>query len=524
MKRNTTLLADQVRNKLTAKCVTAIVTEAFINALPFDKTEVASEAQNLSKYAIGVVEKMHPETILERACEATLHDQKQHLYVKTLTEAIEGIVEIATKRIVQESMRSDIPSPEVIAQAKLNSDETEKLVNASKKAGNEEVAKLVKDSMINVIKEEKSAYETAAKLREEVKGVIKQENEELHEELAEDALESYFKLVLDPTDARDHISVFSRMQDVCMEAIMHSTEQIEKEIPYKTLEKITLESTFPYFDLSNRSLIDELNNALIITESAGEESGECDMDEKRKKVAKTAFICTICIMTLLQTLKTMHLAKPALADVKNFVDEPTNIKKLTNINLANIEDKVGSVVNDAKKAVALGAYNTIELSQAKESLEKARDILEKMVVRESDMDAKTAIVSKINTALESLKEPKTEIKDTTGYFINRLREANLANLEHGVKLMSKRPDVTEVHVLVESCKECVDGLSLPISLKGMAENGRCVGDFTVQINALPDFGKTVVDVVREAANYCDFGSKTVKLYFTDKGYCDRLKG
>ena len=521
MKRNTALLSDQVRNKLTAKCVSAIVTEAFINALPFDRSEIVSESQNLGKYAINVVSKMHPETILSRASEATIHDQKQHLYVQNLREAIESVVEIATKRIVNESLTSDLTSPEIVAQAKLNSDETEKLVNASKKTGTDAVAKLVKDSMIDVIKEEKNAYETSAKLKAEVKEVIKQEGEALTAELSDDeALEAYFNLVLDPTDARDHISVFSRMQDVCMEAVLHSTETYEGEIPYNTLEKITLESTFPYFDLSNRSLTEELENALIVTESM---DGECDMDEKKKKVAKTAFICTVCIMTLLQTLKSMHLAKPEISDIKNFVEEPTSIKKLTNINLANIDDKVGSVVNDAKRVVAMGSYNTVELTQAKESLEKARTILEKMVVSESDMAAKEGIVSKINKALESFKEPKSEIKDTTGYFTNRLREENLVGLEHAVKLMAKKPGVSEIRVLVDSAEECATNMKLPISVKGLTAGGQCVGDYTVQINALPDFGKTVAEVVRESAMFCDFGSKPVKMYFTDNGRCVDIK-
>ena len=61
MKRNTALLADQVRNKLTNKCLTAIVAEAYVNSLPFDKFEVIMEAGNFAEYVSGVVSKMHPE-------------------------------------------------------------------------------------------------------------------------------------------------------------------------------------------------------------------------------------------------------------------------------------------------------------------------------------------------------------------------------------------------------------------------------------------------------------------------------
>ena len=156
MKRNVALLTDQVRNKLTGKCVSAIVTEAFINALPFDKSALASEATSLSQYSARVIGKMHPENILDKALEGIAGNKEHHLYVSNLKDSIDAVVESATKRIVAESLTIDVPTPEIIAQVKLNEDETEKLVNASKQSGTDAVANLVKDKMIQVIKDEKT--------------------------------------------------------------------------------------------------------------------------------------------------------------------------------------------------------------------------------------------------------------------------------------------------------------------------------------------------------------------------------
>jgi len=525
MKRNTSLLADQVRNKLTGKCTTGIITEAFINALPFDKDELANEAANLSRYAVNVIDKMHPETLLDRALESTLGNQKANLYVSNLKSAIDDVVTTATKRIVQESLVSDNPTPEIVAQTKLNSDETEKLVAASKKSGTDEVAKLVKEKMINVIKDEKTAYETSAKLREEVKDVIRQEREDLKAELTNDeAIESYFSLVLEPTDAREHISVFSKMQDVCMEGILHSREEYDGEIPYSTLEKITLESTFPYFDLSNKTLMEDLENMMIVTESVSECSEE-ESEIKKKKIAKTAFICTICIMTLLETLKTMHIAKPSIADVKNFVDDNTSVKKLTNVTLANVEDKVNAVVNDTKKSVAMGAYNTLELEQAKESLEKVKGIIDSMIVAESDTECKSRILTKIDSGLDSINSSnKEENKTVTGHFITRLKEENLANLEHGIQILAKKPMVQEIKVSVRSDLKCSENSKVDIELKGVDASGSPVAVYMISIHALEEFGATVAEVIRDCANYCNLGNKPVKMYFTDSGYAVPLKG
>lgn len=526
MKRNTTLLTEQVRTKLMGKCVTAIVTEAFINALPFDKKELANESANMTRYAANIISKMHPETLLERAMESTKHDSNAHLYVQNLSEAIEGVVTAATKRIVQESFSTENVVPEIVAQAKLNSDETEKFVQASKHSGTDAVAKLVKDKMIDVIKDEREAYETEAKLRDSVREIIRQEKDDLKEATAEnDALESYLSLVLAPTDARRHISVFSKMQDVCMEAVMHSNEKYDGEIPYNTMEKITLESTFNYFDLSDRSILDDLNSMTIITESMGTDCTEADVEEKKKKIAKTAFICSICIMTLLETLKTMHLAKPEMADVKNFVDNATNINNLVKGDLKNVEDRVTLATNDVKKSVALGAYNTLELAQAKESLEKVKGILDKMVVTESEMARKDRIINKINSALESMTDKRSESNiPVTGHFVNRLRDENMANLEHAVKLIATKPMVQTIQIALSDDLKCTENAKVEIEIRGNAASGACVATNTITIHALSDFGQTVVDIVRDCANYCDFGPKAVKMYFTNKGYEVPLKG
>lgn len=525
MKRNMSLLTDQVRSKLTGKCTTAVITEAFINALPFDKTELANESVNLSKYAARVIEKMHPDSILENAIESTINDSKANLYVSNLKNAINSVVEIATQRIVQESACTEETTPEIIANTRLNSDETEKIVAASKQSGTDAVAKLVKEKMINVIKDEKSAYEISTKIREEIKDVIKKERDDLRATLEEDdAIESYLNLVLEPTDARNHISVFSKMQDVCMEAIMHSTEEYSGEIPYATIEKITLESTFPMFDLSNKDLIEDLNSMLIVTESL-KECSDAELAEKKGKVAKTAFICTICIMTLLETLKTMHLAKPELADIKNFVNDSTTIKNLTKVNLANVEDKVNAVINDSKKSVAMGSYNLVELSQAKESLEQAKGLIEKIDATGAEDVRKTRIINNINSALTTINTTKSsDDKSISGHFTNRLKEENLSSLEHGISLLSKKPIVREIRIYLRSDLKCGDKSKVDVELRGLDSSGGTVAIYNISIHALNEFGETVAEVIRDCANYCDLGAKPVSMYFTDSGYVVPVKG
>ena len=526
MKRNIPLLTNQVRDKLTAKCVTAIVAEAFINALPLNKDEIVYESAYLTNYVSQVMSKMHPENILDRAFEATMGDHKAHLYVTNLKEAVESVVDSATKRIVQEALSNEHGTPEIIEQVKLDSEETQKLVDASKKTGTDAVAKIVKDNLIDAIKDEKNAYEEAAKLREEIKEVIKGEPESMDETFDDSAVESYLNLVLTSTDVRQHVSFFSRLQDVCMEALFHSTEEYYGEIPYETMEKITLESTLPYFDLSQRSLIEEIKSMNIVTESAIDEG--CDPEEKAhkmKKIAKTAFICSICIMTMLQTLKTMHLAKPTVNEVRTFVDNPTNVRDMVNTNLDKVEDGVDNATDAVKKSVALGAVNAVEMEQAKEQLENIRALLDKMVVTESESGRKSRIINKLNSAIESLSDKLPEETTTmTDSFTNRLKEENLANLEYGIKLLSRKPMVQELQIAVRSDMNTSENAKVEVEIKGMDAGGSCVATYMVSMHTLKEFGATVAEVIRDTANYLDLGPKPVKMYFTDSGYAVPLKG
>ena len=528
MKRNIMLLSDQVKTALEKKCVSAIVAEAFINALPFDSDEVAKEASNLARYSSTLVSKMHPETLLSKAAEATINDPKASLFVKNLRDSLSVVIEAATKRIVTECGNSSQSNSEIIEAIKLNDEETDKLVEASKKSGIDAVSNLVKEKVIDVIKDEKNAYETSLKMREEIKEIINEPSESLAEMENEnvDAVEAYLDIILKPSDPRSHISFFSKLQDVCMEALTYSTEDQIGEIPYETLTQISLESTLPYFDIKNRTLMEEINRVKIVN-SIAQESSELSPEEvaiKKKKIAKTAFICSICIMTFLEAMKTMHLIKPSINEIRNYVDKNTDIKDIEMKSLSRIEGKVNTAIDEVKKTAAMGALGKVDLENNKLALENAKKEIEKLAVLESEIDTKNRIIDRINNTIISLEKTATEsLGVDMGYFATRMKEENLASLTRAITSISRKPNVMESVISVRSSDTSKNNPKAVLEMTGVDAAGNNVASHVFMLHCLESFGSTAVEVLRDCAQYVDLGNKPISIYFTDSAYKVPLK-
>ena len=546
MKRNKFLLSSQLRSKILGDLTTAYITEAFVCALPFNEDQVVTEHDNFGQYAMDVVNTMHPETLIKNALESATNASTR-VYLKNLLKAFEGIADSAAKRIVESDELETAGTPEIVEQATLDSKEVDRFVEASKKNGVDAVAALVKDKMLETIKAERQDFEKSEKLRQEIREVIKSENDQVKDNLSQDddddengptmedvpedssektpeeefgnesALESFYNIILSPTDPRKPISVFSKMQDVCMEAISRSVEEYN-EVPYETLKKITLEHTFPFFDNQSRSLVETLESLSVVTESDEEECSEEEKAEKMKKIAKTAFISTITIMTLLEVLKTTNLAKPTLADVQKFVNTPTKVAD-DPASPEKVEKDVDEATNSIKKSVALGAMGALELQEVREALMHARNILSNSKALESNADAKTRIMNKIDNALAiTANESTTEAPFDT--FSSRLKQDNIIAMEHAVHLLSQKPMTNSVRICVKSTdKTGADNESIELAAEAMNAANVPVARYNFKFNTPSFLGESVAAALMECATYCDFSrDKQVDVYYTDSGY------
>ena len=554
MKHYNALLTDQVRSKLTGDCVTAIVAEAFINALPFNPEEMANESVHLTDYAVSMVKAMHPETMLQKALEAA-DSAKAYDYLTTLESELSVVVEAATQRILNAYTDSN-PVPEVVKQAKLDEKDVERFATAGQKVGVNAVAKLVKDKMLDMIKSERESYENAEKLRNEVKDAIQEEKESVRDSLEADdddkfteapvnkdptpeaeesvvddqadpgielsseddsVLESYLDVVLKPHEPRNHVSVFSKLQDVCMESILHTGEYY-RTVPYDTLKHITLESTFPYFDKSSMPLQEEARNLQVSLEAMNDAIAD---DNKLKATAKTAFISTICIMTLLEVLKTMHLAKPTSDMVKDFVDAGTVIPNTVDADLDRIESKVDAATGSVKKSVAMGALSAMETEEAKEQLKSFANGFQSLKMPTvAAQESQTRILNKLNAAIEaSLEIPERVIR--TDSRSTRMREENIANLNYAIKALSRRPAVESVQICLDSRTPMGDDRSMiNIDARGLDASGHVVATHGFDFHNAKFMGESIGEAVLECAQFCSFKTapKATSINYIDGNY------
>ena len=572
MKTSTKLVEKQVRDRLTGICLSAIITEAFINSLPLNKDEVSKHRQEFADYSASVIKRMHPETLLDKAIEQVEPTSKGYRYLNNLKTIIDEVVDSAMEKMSLDKYSS----PDVLNEIKLDKDDVKKLVKASKSANSTSVSKVVKDKVIKTIKNEKDAYDKAEKVKEEIKDMILDADKKDKEKEAEDnteetddisivspeaeeqgnvedgmtkddgkvlqaakkgkdvgqdvgkeaednteetddsdsALDSYLRIVLDPTDAREHVSFFSKLQDTCMEALIYSTEEYD-EVPFKTMKKVTLESTLPIFDNSNVSINAQLESLALISEGALCISNE-EKCEKASKCTQPAFISSICILSLLETLKTTHLINVTIPQVRDFVDSQTLAKSVGMENLTAIESYIDDTNKELTKGLKSSIVNEADLESLKKGLTALKNNLNDIKMSDRESEKRSSIIGKIDDML-TYDIPATESNEIE-YRLNRYHEENLAALEHAIKLVTNRPNVYSAKIAVESYKPNKEVTSKFVTINGYDRSNNKVCDYGFNINAHSAFGSTLGEIIMESASYTDIGKKPIYINYINEGY------
>ena len=543
MNHNRNILRSQLTNKLKGKCVAYLGTRAFMNALPFDETEVVIQSDNFANYAKVVMESLHPESLLDKAIvyAEKAGNSAAVTYLRDTNMAIESIVKDAVNRIICENATSDSTTPEIVKQAKLDESEMERLVNASKSNGLGQVGDIIKDKVIDTIKTEKAEYERAEKLKDEISEVLNASKDDTDlGDLNDDAsLESYYNTALQVTDPRDHISFFSKLQDICMEALLHSETDEDSEINFQVIEKVTLESTFDMFDRSNMSIADKIASMTIVTESIGDipchsgntMSTDAIKADKAKKLAKIAFICTICITTMLETLKTMHLAKPTMEEVQKFVSGRTDVTKISNLadNVSALEPQIKQNLDEVRKSVALGSMTEYELSEVRENLTNLKSSIEKIPTENADIKTKnkktdylakvTEAIHMVNSKISAMEDAANALNEPLSGELSRRKEENIVALEKISKSMCRKPAVESIVIRLDGSMKSTDKLNtITLEAHGLNHSNEVIDHQTFNLHLLDRFGVNAADIVQESAKLAALGNRPMYLYFTDTQY------
>lgn len=545
---NKNLLRTGLINKFTNQLTESVVTEAFIRGLPFNKEDISYEVDSYRDYVGSVLESLGGGyTLLENAVKNNKPGYIHDLAIDIVSTAIE-----AADRIVKES--SEVTDPEnsmysIIDESEFTPEELSKFKKKGSNVSIKDVGKVINKKVIDTIKLEKNEYEDSEDLKEKLSAALDDATDDKDNEknasdepataddpsLSEDdlndpnltdddsdeselveneksGLESLYRVNLTPFDVTRPISLFSKLQDLCLESVLCSNE-LFSTLPFETLTKVTIESTLSDFTPVNRPIEDELESLKLASESYRD--NDPSNEDFRDKM-DTAMSCAICIETLLETLNTLKLYKPSLESVREFVDKHVTYASASESDLSAVKNKLTGIskqmLDDATKNDSIDglrdAYSHIEsIMESVEELPPEYDSIKNDVHSAFESTAKF-IYDKcvdLNNHYDAVTESIYDIKN---------REANVSEFDKIARTYGKHPNVNEIRIVFDAASENVGA----VAIDAYGRNGNRI-DSTIAIMHGYESYKTFKDCVLEAAQLSKLPYSGKNLNYYDKTTC-----
>lgn len=406
MKINRAVYQSSASYKLLNTTFAAIVNEAFIEALPFNRNDLSEENErSLSEYTMKVVESYGGFDSLTYAMQTEKNPAKKQF----LSDIRDVCMEATSKAISRiSSSKKDITQEDMTPT--LNDDEYKEYVEKADKLDLDRVAEIVKSKVLDTLEEEREARVRNDEVNQALKEAIQSQDEEvdhsademdpdtdeeepsddedIQDETSEDeesedsdssdkddATESFIDLISGSRLQRadEHKSFFNSILNRAMEQIV-ATENVAlldpDEISKNRILDLTLESTLPRVFTTKQTPSRALEFVMNYTTSQKLNK------EERQSVVEAALVDATVAYTMLSTLHTMNLIKPGVMDVKTATESYAPISK-----------KYGNM----KQIVAVNVSNAIREARPRFNANK----YEKMEALESGIEALT----KLNTSI-----------------------------------------------------------------------------------------------------------------------------
>ncbi len=545
---NKNLLRTGLINKFTNQLMESVVTEAFVRGLPFNKEDMTHELDSYRNYVGSVLESLGGGYILlENAVKNSKPGYIHDLAIDIVSTAIE-----AADRVVKES--SEVTDPEnsmysIIDESEFTAEELSRFKKKGSNISIKDVGKVINKKVIDTIKLEKNEYEDSEDLKEKLSAALDDATDKEDSEknagdepstaddstLSEDdlndpdlgdddskdsepieneksGLESLYRTNLTPFDVVKPISLFSKLQDLCLESVL-CTNEVYSSLPFETLTKITMESTLSDFSPKSRTIEEELESLKLASESYRD--SDLSNDSFKSKI-DTAMSCAICIETILETLNTLRLYKPSLESVRDFVDKHITYTSATESDLNAIKNKLTGI---SKSMLADAADN--------DSIEDLRNVythIESIVESVEELPPEyDSIKNDVHAAFEStakyIYDKCVDLNNhydavTESIYDIKNREANISEFDKIARTYGKHPNVSEIRIVFDSASENVGA----VSIDAYGRNGNRL-DSTIAVMHGHESYKTFKDCVLEAAQLSKLPYTGKNLNYYDKTTC-----
>lgn len=204
---------------------------------------------------------------------------------------------------------------------------------------------------------------------------------------AKAAFEAYMRALAGDGYRANHSSVFSKIQELAYEGICATTESFS-EIPFETMTAITKENTFSKFNShSSKSIRQTIDS---ISRYAFESAATPDAPDQKTQLSNALLTASI-IYTFFETLNSMNLYCPKLAEIRRFVDETLPIEGKVMQDKQAFENLFKSLISKADANVQK-AMTVPEL----DSVEKDLDIVRERATAPGFESMKDDIIAKID--------------------------------------------------------------------------------------------------------------------------------
>lgn len=481
MNINTAVYQSSASIKLLNTTFAAIVNEAFIDALPFDRYELSEENErSLSEYTMKVVESFGGFDSLTYAMNVEKDPAK-----KQFLSDIRNVCMEATKSAVSRVSSGKKITQEDMVAPTLDKKEYQEYVDRADKLDLDRVAEIVKEKVLKTLDEEREARvrndEVNQALKEAIASQDKEvdhsdddldededtedtedtedekeekdtedsdENESDEDEESEDesdkkddtkkkdkkskdedesddddATESFLSVVSGSRLNRpdEHKSFFNSILNRAMEQIV-ATENVglmdPDEISKDRLIDLTLESTLPDIFTTKPSTSRALEFVTSYT------SSQKLSKENRKTVVEAALVDATVAYTMLETLHTMNLIHPGTMDVKKATESYSPISKKYNNMKQIVSMNVSTAIREARPRFNANKYEKIDaLESGIESLTKLNDALPASdPYFDKSRKALTGAIESMQTELNQLNSPINARKDS--FYERRAMENN----------------------------------------------------------------------------------------------------
>lgn len=456
MKINNAVYQSSASYKLLNTTFAAIVNEAFMDALPFNRLDMSEENERtLAEYTLKVVESFGGFDTLTYA----MNNEKDPAKKQFLSDMRDVCLETANRAISRVSSGKKEVAREDMVAPTLDKKEYAEYVEKADKLDLDRVAEIVKEKVLKTLDEEREARARNDEVNQALKEAIASQDEEFdhsddemedEEDTDEedtskededdlDATESFLTRISGGALRRpdQHKSFFNSILNKAMEQIV-ATENVAMmdtdEISKDRILDLTLESTLPDTFITKASPDRALDFVMSYTNSQ-----KLNKDE-RKTVIESALVDATIAYTMIETLHTMNLVKPSVMDLKAVTEAYNPIQRKYNDMKTIVASSVAQTIRNSRPRFNMTKYEKIDaLESGIENLTKLnQSIPTDDPYFDKSHQALSSAIESMQSTLKELSAPVNVRKETIleqrvmeGYKAQMNKIASLVDFYHG---------------------------------------------------------------------------------------------